>query len=43
MIAIAFILFAILVVGWLVAPNGELKAAPAPQPGGVLMPTESPA
>jgi len=34
MVAIAFICFAILVVAWLLAPNGEVvaEAAPAPAP-----------
>ena len=40
MIAIAFICFAILVVAWLFAPNGEIVAetvpAPAPAPSPVL-------
>jgi hypothetical protein len=29
MIAVAFILFALLIVGWLVAPNGEKEAKTA--------------
>ena len=37
MIVVAFICFAILVLGWLMAPNGEIRAdvpaqAPAPKP-----------
>ena len=33
MIAVAFVMFAVLVVAWLVAPNGEVKTeAPAPVP-----------
>jgi hypothetical protein len=33
MIAVAFVMFAVLVVAWLMAPNGEVKAAtPAPAP-----------
>ena len=40
MIAIAFICFAILVVAWLFAPNGEIVAetvpVPAPAPSPVL-------
>jgi len=38
MIAVAFVLFAALVVAWLVAPNGEVKAeAPAPAPATLKM------
>jgi hypothetical protein len=28
MIAVAFALFALLVIGWLVAPSGEVRVAP---------------
>ena len=40
MIAVAFVCFAILVVAWLFAPNGEIAAetvpAPAPAPSPAL-------
>jgi hypothetical protein len=33
MIAVAFVMFAVLIVAWLIAPNGDVKAeAPAPVP-----------
>ncbi len=32
MIAVAFIMFALLLVGWLIAPNGEVVEAPQPVP-----------
>jgi hypothetical protein len=43
MIAVAFLMFAALVVAWLVAPNGEVKAeAPAPVPANLTL-SEAPA
>jgi hypothetical protein len=32
MIAVAFVMFAVLIVAWLMAPNGEVKAAATPAP-----------
>jgi hypothetical protein len=41
MIAVAFVMFAVLIVAWLMAPNGEAKAttalAPAPAPANLKM------
>ncbi|HEY7035341.1 MAG TPA: hypothetical protein VH482_28640 [Thermomicrobiales bacterium] len=38
MIAVAFVMFAALVVAWLVAPNGEVKSeAPVPVPATLKM------
>jgi hypothetical protein len=38
MIAVAFLMFAMLVVAWLVAPNGKVKSeAPAPVPASLKM------
>ena len=36
MIAIAFVLFALLIVAWLVAPSGEKSAKPAKTPAPLL-------
>ncbi len=32
MIVVAFVMFAVLIVAWLMAPNGEPKAVEAPKP-----------
>ena len=38
MIAVAFVMFAVLIVAWLIAPNGEAKAeSPSPAPANLKM------